>query len=95
MLIQQREAGGNGSFFVEEDEIQLAEMTYSLSGKDVMIIDHTEVDESLKGKNVGTQLLMNAVEYARENNLKILPFCPFAKAVFEKRHEEFKDVLKS
>ena len=95
MLIQQKEDRGNGSFFVEEDDIQLAEMTYSLSGADTMIIDHTEVDDSLKGKNVGTQLLNKAVEYARANNLKIIPFCPFAKAVLEKKREEYKDVLKN
>ena len=94
MLIQQKEEGHNGSFFVEEAEKQLAEMTYSLSGEDSMIIDHTEVDEVLKGQNVGNQLLNRAVEYARENNLKIFPLCPFARAVFKKRHEEFKDVLK-
>ena len=95
MLIQQKEKDHNGSFFVEEGGEQLAEMTYSLSGKDTMIIDHTEVDESLKGKNIGNQLLNHAVEYARSQHLKILPICPFARAVFEKRHEEFKDVLKS
>ena len=94
MLIQHKEEGHNGSFFVEEDEKQLAEMTYSLSGQDTMIIDHTEVDEVLNGKNVGNQLLNQAVEYARTNNLKIFPLCPFASAVFKKRHEEFKDVLK-
>ena len=95
MLIQHKEAGQNGSFYVEENEVQLAEMTYSLSGQDTMIIDHTEVDESLKGKGVGNQLLNKAVEFARQNNLMILPICPFARSVFEKKHEEFKDVLKA
>jgi len=94
MLIQHKENGPNGSFFVEEGEEQLAEMTYSLSGTDTMIIDHTEVDEKLKGQHVGNQLLDQAVEYARTNHLKIFPLCPFARAVFKKRHEEFKDVLK-
>ena len=94
MLIQQKENEKNGSFYIEEDEKQLAEMTYSLSGDNTMIIDHTEVDDSLRGKNVGNQLLNRAVEYARTNNLKIFPICPFARKVFEKRHEEFKDVLK-
>ncbi|MEP7165625.1 MAG: GNAT family N-acetyltransferase [Ferruginibacter sp.] len=94
MLIQHKENGENGSFFVAEGEKQLAEMTYSLSGKDTMIIHHTEVDEALKGKNIGNQLLNRAVEFARTNNLKIIPLCPFASAVFKKRYEEFKDVLK-
>jgi predicted GNAT family acetyltransferase len=35
---------------------------------------------------------MEAVQYARENNLKILPLCPFAKSVFDKT-EEIQDLL--
>ena len=81
-------------FFIEEDGISLAEMDYSVSLPDTMVILHTEVDESLKGRNIGNQLLDRAVEFAREKNYKIIPICPFAKSVFEKRHEEFEDVLK-
>ena len=94
MLVQQKERDNKGFFFIEEEEIQLAEMDYSLSQPDIMVILHTEVDESLKGKNIGNQLLDHAVKYAREKNFKIIAICPFAKSVFEKRHEEFKDVLK-
>lgn len=94
MLIQHKEKDQRGSFFVEEDGQQLAEMTYSLPRENTMIIEHTEVDDVLKGKNVGNQLLNQAVEFARTNNFKIIPLCPFANAVFKKRHEEFKDVLK-
>lgn len=95
MQIQQKEEGQHGSFFVEENENRLAEMTYTLSGPEIMIIDHTEVDESLKGQGVGNQLLDHAVAYAREKNLKIIPLCPFANAVFKRKHEEYKDVLRS
>jgi predicted GNAT family acetyltransferase len=38
-------------------------------------------------------LVHAGVEYARENNLKIFPLCPFAKSIFDKR-EAFRDVLK-
>ena len=83
-----------GFFFIEEDGISLAEMDYSVSLPDTMVILHTEVDESLKGRNIGNQLLDRAVEFAREKNYKIIQICPFAKSVFEKRHEEFEVVLK-
>lgn len=29
-------------------------------------------------------LVMSAVDFARANNIKIMPLCPFAKAQFEK-----------
>lgn len=43
--------------------------------------------ESLQGQGVGKQLVKAAVEYARENDLKILATCPFAKGVLEKTTE--------
>ncbi len=94
MLIQEEQHGNKGSFYVEEKENRLAEMTYSMTGNELMIIDHTEVSDELRGKNVGYQLVHTAVEYARTNHIKIFPLCPFAKSVFDKKHDEFGDVLK-
>ena len=94
MLIQHKDEIPNGSFFVEEEGKQLAEMTYSISGEDIMIIDHTAVDAILKGKNTGNLLLDHAVVFARTNHLKIIALCPFVKSVFQTRHEVFKDVMK-
>lgn len=95
MDILQKQNGTKGSFYIEENEEIVAEMTYSMAGEAVMIIDHTEVADSLRGKNVGYQLVKKAADFAREKQIKIIPLCPFAKAVFTKKHEEFKDVLRS
>ena len=84
MLIKQNQEGNKGSFYVEEAGIILAEMTYSMTGTELVIIDHTEVSDELRGKNVGYHLLKATVEYARTNNIKIIPLCPFAKLVFDK-----------
>ncbi len=94
MLIQQKQEGSKGSFYVQDNNTTLAEMTYSMTGRDLMIIDHTEVSDVLKGKNVGYQLVNAAVEYVRTNHIKILPLCPFAKSVFDKKKTEFGDVLR-
>jgi len=50
------------------------------------------VDDSLAGKGVGLQLVHTAVEYARTHGMKIIPLCPFAKSVFDKKIE-YRDVL--
>ena len=92
MEIKQKDDGKKGAFFVEEENQILAEMTYVWSGPDRIIIDHTEVNEKLKGKNAGKQMLAKAVEFARHNNLKIMPLCPFVKSVFDKV-EEYQDLL--
>ncbi len=53
-------------------------------GEDKIIIDHTEVNPGNEGKGFGKQMVLKAVEYARERGLKIIPLCPFAKSVFDK-----------
>ncbi len=95
MEIIQQQTENKGSFYVGENGKVVTEMTYSVVNPSLIIIDHTEVDDSLKGKGAGMKLLNKAVEYARANNIKIIPLCPFAKSVFDKKHEEYKDVLRS
>ena len=93
MEIKFEESATKGSFFVEENGQRLATMSISKAGDKTFIIDHTEVSDSLRGKNVGKQLVAAAVDHARKNNLNIIPLCPFAKSVFE-RVNEYQDVLK-
>ncbi|MDN4165453.1 GNAT family N-acetyltransferase [Cytophagales bacterium LB-30] len=93
MEIQQQDDGHKGSFFIKSEGKKLAEMTYVYSGPGRLIIDHTEVDESLRGQKVGNKLLDKVVEMARAKDLKILPLCPFAKATLLKNKEAFADVL--
>lgn len=92
MEILQKDDSNRGSFYIEIENELLAEMTYVWAGTDKIIIDHTEVNEKLKGKGAGKQLVTKAVEFARAKNIKILPLCPFAKSVFDKV-EEFREVL--
>ena len=81
-----------GYFEAIEDGKEAGKMTYTWAGDSKFIIDHTEVNEGFNGKGVGKKLVMKAVEYAKNNNLKIIPLCPFAKSVFDKT-EEIRDVL--
>jgi uncharacterized protein len=92
MLIQHKKAGSKGMFFVDMDSHILAEMVYTMASPQKMIIEHTEVGDELRGKNVGYQLVHTAVEYARTHDIKIIPLCPFAKSVFDKK-AEYGDVL--
>ena len=81
MEIKHIEKGGRGGFIVRgEGGKRVAEMTYTTAGETGFIIDHTEVDDALRGKNVGESLLAEAVKHAREKGLKIYATCPFALA---------------
>jgi predicted GNAT family acetyltransferase len=90
-MIEHQRAGPKGAFVWTQDGKRLAEMSYTTAGKRV-IIDHTQVDEVLRGKNAGAQLVRAAVEWARAENVKLLPLCPYARSVFEKT-PEYADVL--
>lgn len=92
MLIQHKQTENRGMFFIEEDGNILAEMTYTNPDASRMIIEHTEVDEELKGQNIGYSLVNHAVEYARTHQQKVFPVCTFAKAVFDKK-PDLRDVL--
>ncbi|WP_421896914.1 GNAT family N-acetyltransferase [Marinoscillum sp.] len=92
MEVKQEETGHKGSFYVEQEDQRLAEMTYSWAGNDRIIIDHTEVSDKLRGMGVGLRLVEQAVTFAREKGISIIPLCPFARSVFNKK-SDWKDVL--
>lgn len=73
-----------GAFIVERHQKRLAEMTYSMAGDELAMIDHTDVSKELRGQGVARKLLDAAVAWARESSKKIVPVCPFAAAEFQK-----------
>ena len=92
MDIEHHTGGGKGRFTARIGIGPEAEMTYSVAGKGMIIIDHTEVPDVYRGQGVGLALVERAVEMAREQGKQILPLCPFAAAQF-RRHPEWSDVL--
>ena len=91
--IKHKESDSKGKFYMEDEIGITSELRYSTSENGVLIIEHTETRIEFKGKGLASKLVKQSVEYVRENNLKIVPGCSYAKVNFE-RHEEYKDVLK-
>lgn len=92
MKIQHTDDGKSGRFFVEQEGVVVAEMTYLWAGEGKIIIEHTEVLEALRGRQAGKKLLAAAVAFARERQLKIMPLCAFAAAQMN-QSDEYIDVL--
>lgn len=90
-MIQHERTGHRGAFFLERDGARLAQMTYTVAGTRV-IIDHTDVDDRLRGTGMGRKLVDAAVQWARKENARLMPLCPYAKSVFDKT-PEYSDVL--
>ncbi len=92
MIIKHEIMETKGAFIALEDDKKIGEMVYSPAGEEKIIIEHTEVHPDEKGKGVGRVLLDKAIEYARDNNIKIVPLCPYAKSMFD-RDVNIRDVL--
>ena len=82
----------NNTFFIGEENNELAKITFVPTGESKIIIDHTYVSETARGQGLGEQLVERVVQYARENNKKIIPLCPFAKLQIEK-NPSYSDIL--
>ena len=66
---------GHNKFYVNDADEHLS------------IIEHTDVDPSLKGQGVGKKLVAKVVEKMRGEQRKIIPLCPFAKHEFDNTRE--------
>jgi uncharacterized protein len=57
-----------------------------------MTIWHTEVPPSLRGHGIADMLARTALEYARDNGLKVDVICPFTSGFIQK-NPEFKALV--
>jgi predicted GNAT family acetyltransferase len=92
--IQLQKDDKNGRFYIDIDGENIAEMTFVFAGNDSFIIDHTGVNPSQEGKGLGKKLLVAAIDFARKNNYKIIPLCPFAKRVID-INPDYHDIVKN
>lgn len=86
------ETSATGGRYVARLEGVEAEMTYSRTSAKLIIIDHTGVPDSLRGKGVGQALAQHAVDAARAGGWKIIALCPFFK-VQAQNHPQWQDVV--
>ena len=80
-----------GAFFVERDGKRVAKQTYKRADERTVTVDHTLVDESLRGQGVARRLLDALVAWARASGTRVRATCPYARAQFEK-DESIQDV---
>jgi len=82
----------DGSFVYELNDQRVGEMHYRIAGDHKIIVDHTVVEEEEEGHGIGKKLLEELVNFARKENIKVVPQCSYAHAVL-KRTKEWQDIL--
>lgn len=81
------------AFYLGENiESATAKIEYEIRSNELIIM-HTEVSEIHKGQGIGKLLVKEVIDFARKQNLRVLPICQFAKKEIEK-NEEYQDLIK-
>jgi uncharacterized protein len=64
---------------------------YDMAGERIVFV-HTEVDEAVEGKGIGSRLAQGALDDVRRRGLTLVAECPFISA-WLKRHRDYQDLL--
>lgn len=75
------------------DNNLLAEVTFPDIDENTVNINHTYVDDSLRGQGIAGQLMEAAAKQLRSQGKKAVLTCSYAIAWFEK-HTEYSDLVK-
>jgi len=76
---------------LRDGERMIGEAAYRRRNGRIAFI-HTEVDEALEGRGLGSALVATALDDARREGLEVVPLCPFVAAFIE-RHPEYQDLV--
>jgi predicted GNAT family acetyltransferase len=92
--IELEKTSDKGRYFIRtgDPDVGQAELTFSKLGGKTIVANHTEVPVRHRGQGIGRTLVKRLVQDARTNDVKIIPSCPFVRAMFE-QHPEWSDVL--
>lgn len=78
-------------------ELQVEELRAFLTYRrfpDLIIFDHTEMPKPLEGKGLAANLARYALDFARENHLRVVPLCSYVSG-FLRKHPEYQDLVSS
>lgn len=59
---------------------------------DTISLMHTEIDPAYEGRGLGSTLVRNVLEAARDDAARVVPYCPFVRS-YLRRHQEYRDLL--
>jgi predicted GNAT family acetyltransferase len=59
---------------------------------DRIVFRHTETDDALEGRGIGSRLVREALDDVRGRNLRVTADCPFVSSWID-RHPDYRDLL--
>jgi len=80
------------NIFVTKVDGKEAYLRYSFRGENIIDFIFTYTPPELRGKGVAEKIVTEAFNYAKENDLKVIPTCPYIN-YFLSKNEEFRNLL--
>lgn len=80
-----------GRFYIEQEDRLIAELDFQLDDN-ILNAYHTGVRPEFEGQGIAGKLFDEMVKYARENNYKVKPTCPYILVKFQRHPESFEDI---
>ncbi len=81
------------NIFVVKIDGKEAYLRYAFRGEDVIDFVYTYTPPELRGKGLAEKIVREGFNYAKKNNLKVIPTCPYIN-YFLSKNEEFMNLLK-
>jgi len=78
-------------YILEVEGKELGVASYQDDGER-QVFTHTEVDPSLEGQGMGSKLIRDALDDARQRGKRVVPVCEFV-AAYVKKHHDWDDII--
>lgn len=82
------------AFALVDDGREIGLIEFMPGGSSEIFATSTHVLPEFEGQGLAGQLLDAMADYARENDLKIVPICPYVIHAFKKYPDKYGDVAK-
>lgn len=91
MNIQFKINNNLGSFFIEKEGKQIAELDFEIKNN-LLNAYHTGVRPELEGQGIAVELFDKMVKYAREKGYMVIPSCSYILVKFRRNPDAFSDI---
>ncbi len=93
MDIEVKHQPDNHKFAAQLEGDQEAKLEYEKQTGDVIDMKYTFVPEDFRREGVASKLVKQSLEIVREENLKVVPSCPFVQNYVEEHSGQYEDLI--
>lgn len=93
MAVEVKHREDDGRFVVELNGGEDAYLSYHARDDGTLEYESTYVPESHRGEGIAEELVVEALNYARDRGSEVVPTCPYVRHVMQERRPEYRDLM--